>query len=525
MKKNLLLLFAVCLLALPAFATVVTVTVANYSFTPSSSVTLNINDTIKWVWSNGAHTTTSGTIPTGAATWNAPISSTSASYSYVPTVAGTYNYFCTPHQSLGMTGTFTVNCATLATPTASVVNNAATTACLASAPTLSSTTATGVTYQWKNGGVAVTGATASTFTPTTTGAYTVTTQNACSTTATSNAISVTINNPPATPVAATQNSAPTTICAGTAFPTLVNSVTSGVTYQWSNTSGPVSGATGATFTPTAAGTYMVSVTNTCGSATSNAIPIVVNPVPVAPVVSVQGGSSTTACADTPPTLITNPATGVTYQWKNAGVAISGATNATYLANATGTYTLTAINSCGTAASAVTSVTINPLPVPNFTVAHTGLAYTFTNTTPGANNYSWDFGDGTAASTQTSPTHTYAAAGTYTVSMMAMVNATSCMAFKNATVTAAATGINNLNGKDEITVSPNPAGAMLHIAMAHANTPATVTIIDITGRAVFTGAYGNPSAIDIATATYPSGMYFLRIVQGGAQYMQQIAVAH
>jgi len=36
----------------------------------------------------------------------------------------------------------------------------------------------------------------------------------------------------------------------------------------------------------------------------------------------------------------------------------------------------------------------------------------------ASSYEWDFGDGTK-STDANPTHTYAAAGTYTVKMMAM----------------------------------------------------------------------------------------------------------
>ena len=43
---------------------------------------------------------------------------------------------------------------------------------------------------------------------------------------------------------------------------------------------------------------------------------------------------------------------------------------------------------------------------------------FTNTSSGALNYSWDFGDG-SGSISTNPTHTYTGNGPYTVSLTAI----------------------------------------------------------------------------------------------------------
>jgi len=106
MKKNLLLLAAMFCMAMHSFATTHTVTVADFSFTPNS-VTVNLGDTVKWVWASGTHTTTSITVPTGAATWNSNMNSSTTTFSYVPTVVGTYNYDCSMHPST-MTGTFTV---------------------------------------------------------------------------------------------------------------------------------------------------------------------------------------------------------------------------------------------------------------------------------------------------------------------------------------------------------------------------------------------------------------------------------
>jgi PKD repeat protein len=47
-----------------------------------------------------------------------------------------------------------------------------------------------------------------------------------------------------------------------------------------------------------------------------------------------------------------------------------------------------------------------------------LEVTFTNFSQNATSYSWDFGDGSAASTDESPVYTYAAAGDYTVTLTA-----------------------------------------------------------------------------------------------------------
>jgi plastocyanin len=92
-----------------AYATKWNVSVQNFTFSPSSLPNVNVGDTIRWVWVNGSHTTTSSSIPGGAATWDHPITTTNTSYEYPVTVAGTYNYVCTPHAGGGMVGSFTAS--------------------------------------------------------------------------------------------------------------------------------------------------------------------------------------------------------------------------------------------------------------------------------------------------------------------------------------------------------------------------------------------------------------------------------
>lgn len=112
MKKQLMTITIVLALFVfgvsSALAKKYVVNVQNYSFSPSTLEGVSIGDTIRWVWVSGTHTTTSTTIPEGAPTWNSAISSTVPSFEYVVTTAGTYNYKCTPHAAMGMTGSFTV---------------------------------------------------------------------------------------------------------------------------------------------------------------------------------------------------------------------------------------------------------------------------------------------------------------------------------------------------------------------------------------------------------------------------------
>lgn len=102
------LILTILFLSTAAMATRFVISVANYSFSPSTLDNVHVGDTIAWIWENGSHTTTSTTIPTGAATWDSPMTATSPLFVYIPSVIGIYNYKCTPHAAMGMIGSFTV---------------------------------------------------------------------------------------------------------------------------------------------------------------------------------------------------------------------------------------------------------------------------------------------------------------------------------------------------------------------------------------------------------------------------------
>jgi len=113
-----------------------------------------------------------------------------------------------------------------------------------------------------------------------------------------------------------------------------------------------------------------------------------------------------------------------HSWTFGDGGTSTATNPSHTYAAAGTYTVTETvtdSGNGSTNSKSASVTVSATggtPVANFTYSASGLAVNFTDTSTDTGgtigSHSWNFGDG-ATSTAANPSHTYAAAGTYSVS--------------------------------------------------------------------------------------------------------------
>jgi plastocyanin len=101
-----------------------------YTFTPSA-LTICKGDTVHWVWMGGPHTVTSGNVTGGTVTMGvmmggtgtpdnkfcnqnnmncamAPTEMAGNTYDFTFTTAGSFPYYCSPHATLGMIGTITV---------------------------------------------------------------------------------------------------------------------------------------------------------------------------------------------------------------------------------------------------------------------------------------------------------------------------------------------------------------------------------------------------------------------------------
>jgi|SRR6185312_10156318 len=89
-------------------STIIYIRVENYAFSPSS-VVCNVGDTVKWEWVAGTHTTTSTSVPAGAATWSQAMNSNSTTFMYKVLIPGMYNYQCNFHFAMGMVGTISAS--------------------------------------------------------------------------------------------------------------------------------------------------------------------------------------------------------------------------------------------------------------------------------------------------------------------------------------------------------------------------------------------------------------------------------
>lgn len=152
-----------------------------------------------------------------------------------------------------------------------------------------------------------------------------------------------------------------TFCAGSSV-TLTADTGTGYTWQWYNGSTAISGATNYLYTASTTGNYKVAITNSSGcSGTSAITTLTVNPLPTT---SISAAGATTFCTGGSVALNAAATAGYSYQWSNAGVSISGATNSSYTATTNGSYIVGIVNGvtgCADSTPTAIVVTVNPLP--------------------------------------------------------------------------------------------------------------------------------------------------------------------
>jgi len=283
------------------------------------------------------------------------------------------------------------------------------------------------------------------------GSYTVKLVNgSCSNS--SAAVSVTVVS--TAPLGAVTPTPVTPVCVGGTLTLAVNNVGAS-DYVWTgpdNFSAHGVSVTRTGFQDIDAGKYTVEVM--VGSCVTQRATVVADVVDVPNAQAIFSGSDVICQGQTKQYSVFPAVTGYTYQWaEQTSGDIAGATGATYTATASGSYYVklssTANTTCAAIASTAKLVRIASIPFVNFsspTSACVGQAVTFTDQstvdsdTVGLHvRYAWNFGDGSTANIP-SPSHTFATAQTYTVTLTVAYINQSCPASKAASlaVTAAPT---------------------------------------------------------------------------------------
>ena len=202
------------------------------------------------------------------------------------------------------------------------------------------------------------------------GIYQLVATNAAGSTASAQ-ITVTVSSTPFAPVIATQPVSKTVTAGASATFSVTASGTAPLVYQWRKstdagaTYADISGANTASLTFASAliddnGLYVVRLTNSQGTLTSDAATFTVNQ---SPLITTQPASVTPAPgASVTLTVVATASPAPTYQWKKNGVSIAGATGAslalpTVSGADTGNYTVTVTNAAGSVTSATASVNV------------------------------------------------------------------------------------------------------------------------------------------------------------------------
>jgi len=415
------------------------------------------------------------------------VGTNSPTYTDAGTTAGSITCIMTSSHTCVTSSTATSNAIALSvtsklTPSVSIaITSGVNPTCSGSSVTFTATPTNGgaASYQWKKG-TTVVGTNSATYTDagTTAGSITcvMTSSHTCvtSSTATSNAIALSVTTPltPSVSIAITSGVNPT--CSGSSV-TFTATPTNGgaASYQWKKGT-TVVGTNSATYTDagTTAGsiTCVMTSSHTCvtsSTATSNVIALSVT-TPLTPSVSIAitSGANPT-CSGSSVTFTASPTNGgsASYQWKK-GTTVVGTNSATYTDAGTTagsiTCVMTSSHTCVTSSTATSnaialsvtskltpSVSIAITSGANPTCSGSSVTFTATPTNGGAASYQWK--KGTTLVGTNSPTYTDAGTTAGSITCV-MTSSHTCVTSSTATSNAIALSVSSLPAAPTVTTT-------------------------------------------------------------------------
>jgi PKD repeat protein len=401
-----------------------------------------------------------------------------------PSISATTTYYVAAASGTCESSPRTAVIASIRTvPTVNIGND--TTICPGVSYTMNATTA-GAAYGWN------TGATTPTLTVNAAGTYSVlVTVNGCGG---SDARVITPGVVPVNNLVATTN-----LCSGETV--TLNAGNTGSTFTWTPGS-----ATTQTINVTLGGTYSVVVKSVDGCKITSSTNVIIRPLPVAVL-----GNDTNICKGDHINLDAGNA-GYNFLWN------TGATTQVVNASDSGTYHVTITSPFNCVREDEIHVGYLPSPyvegfnfIPMFYDQLGKVKFSPLNPTS-VTSYLWDFGDGSATSVQVNPTHVYASAGNYTVTLTVF---NGCSQFTTSLVINVdlTTGMVTLT-KDyaDVMIYPNPSDNFITIDCKNDNVKMKdIMVFNALGAVVYKQKADSYQSHQFTVSGLASGVYSVRIV--------------
>ena len=236
----------------------------------------------------------------------------------------------------------------------------------------------------------------------------------------------------------------------------------------------------------------------------------------------------------------NPAS-MSLNWGDGTPAqnVTGMTSASHTYGAFGNYSivLSATNIVGTGtANVALSFTALPAPTVTFgaplvtgnsvtvsigsTMGTTNIVYT-----PACSRVIIDWGDGVIdeVTGSTSSNHTYAASGSYTITVQVIGNPAA-----TATQSIVISGISNINFVNALNIFPNPSNDFVNVSFGLASSEdIELTVYSVDGKVIEARSFSNESNVNTTfnTSSYKHGVYILKINTENGISTQKFVVSH
>jgi hypothetical protein len=332
-----------------------------------------------------------------------------------------------------------------------------------------------------------------------TGTYTLTVSDTKGCTAISPAFTVNSSVKPTV-----NASADAVICSGASV-SLSVSATGGVspyTYNWGPTSGlSATNVSNPNASPTNTTNYIITVTDSKGCFSTDAVQITVNPKP-----TVNLGSNLTICAGTPTTLPANVTGGTNpynYNWSpTTGLSSATILNPTATPNNTITYSLAVSDSKGCTNNSTITINVNPLPpVPTITVSKNTL------TSSATTGNQWLL-NGQAIVGATGQTYNITKDGKYSVKVTSAAGNCSSISTE---LNLKFIGIKDLLDENAFQIFPNPVEGFL-VVQINAIAAKSLEVTDVLGQIILSQDILTNQNFEqrFNTSDWPNGSYFINI---------------